>query len=244
MHFKYVILLSVLVSYIMGSNALAQPDVGQFIKSIENKGDINSASALVSKIQALPANKAAEDTAKIKPIDFPLQKNIEGNIANDKGVDVGKLLGKYQPQFKAEMDKPRKLNQLIIFISLSMPSQSLVALNAQAKKAGGLLVIRGLVNNSFKETANVLQGLSAKGVDVIVDPRLFEAFAVTSVPTFVVTPTDSHPCGDKKCSYTPIHDRISGNVSLEYALWEIARGGEVSNEVAKNYLTKLRASND
>jgi type-F conjugative transfer system pilin assembly protein TrbC len=245
-HSKYVILGFIALLFSQVGNSLAQetivqmPNVDQFVKDIENNGDADSAAELLQKVQNLPINtQNVKDVGKSQIV-LPLPKAADSAIANEKGVDIGQLLNAYQPQFNAAAEKPRKLNQLIIFISTSMPKESLIALGEQAKKADGLLVLRGLVNNSFKETASLLQGISPQGLDAIIDPRLFEAFAVESVPTFVVTPIDSHPCGDRACKFTPLHDKIAGNISLEYALEQIAKSGKAANAVAQEHLIKLR----
>jgi len=41
---------------------------------------------------------------------------------------------------------------LMVFVSLGMPKHSLQQWNLQVTKAGGTLVLRGLVNNSMKQT--------------------------------------------------------------------------------------------
>lgn len=244
MHFKYVITLLLFIHLTQVSPALSEEkSVEQLIKDIEKKVDSGAAADLIKQIgNAQPSKQAADalDNINKNKVVLPLQKVSEGAIASERGIDSLKMLSRYQPKMDDVTSKPTKLNQLLIFISLSMPKDSLVSLHEQAKKAGGLLVLRGLVNNSFKETANVIHGLSSEGIDVTIDPRLFEAFAIEAVPTFIVLPTDSHPCADKACSFTPLHDKLTGNVSLEYALEYIAFGGKVSNAIAQNYLTKLR----
>lgn len=166
-----------------------------------------------------------------------------GDVADMGSVNVQNLLARYGKKLDAANNKETKLNQLLIFVSLSMPAQSLKQLDVQAKKAGGLLVMRGLVDNSFKETVALLADVD-DGLSAVIDPRLFEMYQIETVPAFVVNPTDNHPCFDSKCNSTPLHDKISGDISLEYALEQLSSQGDVSKEVATQYLNKLRGEGD
>jgi conjugal transfer pilus assembly protein TrbC len=92
--------------------------------------------------------------------------------------------------------------QRLIFVSLSMPQATLKALFDEAEAQGAVLVLRGLIDNSFKKTAEKLQEF---GIALQIDPLLFKKHEIQRVPTFVwVTETQSH--------------RLVGNVSLAYAL--------------------------
>ena len=93
-------------------------------------------------------------------------------------------------------------NKVLIFISFSMPSDSLKSLFLEAEQQKAVLVLRGLKNNSFKETAQVLRELS---VSASIDPNLFDKHQITVVPTFVYLKNDENVT-------------LSGNVSLIYAL--------------------------
>jgi len=166
--------------------------------------------------------------------------NKEDSQTLSNKVNLNRLVAKYNNKLKVADNKSAKLNKLLIFISSSMPKESLTALDEQAKRAGGLLVLRGLINGSFKDTAAYITSLSDKGISAIIDPRLFAMFNVGAVPTFVLKPDDSNPCFDDKCHYTPIHDRVSGNITLEYALELISQNGATAKDVASSYLINLR----
>ncbi|MDP4154957.1 MAG: type-F conjugative transfer system pilin assembly protein TrbC [Bacillota bacterium] len=108
--------------------------------------------------------------------------------------------------------------KLLVFVSFSMPAESLNALNAQVNRVGGKLVLRGLANGSFQQMAQKLKDLQ---IDIIIDPTLFEAYQVNQNPTFILrsTPTTSPE------EEVP-HDRLTGNVSLEYVLEQFSAHGE------------------
>jgi len=116
---------------------------------------------------------------------------------------------------------------LYAFVSFSMPDDSLKAVLKQTARAGGVTVLRGLVDNSFKETALRIGKLAHKhGPGLSVDPRLFAEHGVTTVPTFVIV-------GVKTT------DKIAGNMSLAAALETIAREGD-NAAVAQDLLDRLR----
>lgn len=177
---------------------------------------------------------------------FKIESNTDNNapLADLQGVDINRLMGRYQNKLNSATTQTPKLNRLIIFISLSMPANSLKQLDAQAREAGGLLVLRGLINNSYKDTVATLSGMTDKGINAVIDPRLFEVYAVEAVPAFVVNPNEVHPCFESKCKMTPLHDKISGDMSLEYALQQIAEHGENAAPVANEYLNILRREHD
>ena len=55
--------------------------------------------------------------------------------------------------------------------------------------------------------------------NVGIDPRLFRAFEVQAVPTYVAVSSDFDLCSGLNCrTAVPAHDRITGNVSVRYVL--------------------------
>jgi conjugal transfer pilus assembly protein TrbC len=87
-------------------------------------------------------------------------------------------------------------------------------------------------------TRVVGQGQETKAIGI--DPRLFRAFNVTTVPAFVVVTSDFDLCDGLDCKTTPPpHDRMMGNVTVRYALETFAGGGGPSARVAATALKQL-----
>lgn len=105
---------------------------------------------------------------------------------------------------------------LLVFVSFSMPMESLKLLGDQVQKAGGSLVFRGLVKDSFPLTAEKMRKL---GTEAMIDPTLFEAFQVKGVPTFVMLSTPL-----QTLEQLPSYDQLTGHVSLKHALDTFQRG--------------------
>lgn len=95
---------------------------------------------------------------------------------------------------------------LFIFLSFSVPESTWIDLSNELKNYNGAIILRGLPNNSFKEFANRIYHLRAQGVSspIQIDPRLFEAYDIQVVPSFVAKGKEGF-------------DKVSGNISLEYA---------------------------
>jgi len=121
---------------------------------------------------------------------------------------------------------------LLIFVSFSMPQESLHQLLIEAHKMGGNLILRGLVNNSFKDTVqavyHLVQNDNQGGMGI--DPTLFKKFNITQVPAFVMV--DHNDLSQPLCTK---YDVVYGNVTLEYALRKIAKGG-MEHELAQQML--------
>lgn len=128
--------------------------------------------------------------------------------------------------------------QLLIFVSLAMPKTSLLQWSEQAKKAGGILVLRGLKDNSLPQTLAYTNKIWSEGArGVVIDPTAYERFAINTVPAVLITKKALQPCTKDACD-TPIHDVVYGDVGLAYALNKIKEQGELW-DLAQNYLTRL-----
>lgn len=127
----------------------------------------------------------------------PERKTCGGTVSEESGVE-----GKYPT--------------LLVFVSFSMPMESLKQLGAQVQKAGGSLVFRGLFKDSFPMMAQKMREL---GTEAMIDPTLFEAFQVKSVPTFVMLSTPL-----QTLEQLPSYDQLTGHVSLKHALDTFQRG--------------------
>lgn len=110
---------------------------------------------------------------------------------------------------------------LYVMVSLGMPDQVIRDLVNEAGPLGGSVVIRGFYGGSFTSTqarvAEIFEEGDAHGF--MIDPRPFQAFGVTEVPTFVVAEAPVEPCGGIGCvPDAPAHDMIRGNISITAAL--------------------------
>ncbi|WP_371262456.1 type-F conjugative transfer system pilin assembly protein TrbC [Sphingobium sp. AP50] len=132
--------------------------------------------------------------------------------------------------------------QFIAFASLSMPPASLKQMVRDTAKAGGIVVFRGFPHNSMKafstELAKVVEPQDFASIGI--DPRLFRAFDVRAVPTYVAVSSDFDPCSGFRCT-TPVppYDRMIGNVTVRYALERFVSGNGPGARIAAVALGSL-----
>ena len=134
--------------------------------------------------------------------------------------------------------------RFIAFASTSMPPASLRAMIDDVARAGGVVVFRGLPQNSAKALTTALSKVAKPGEQldgVGIDPRLFRAFEIQAVPAYVVTSSDFDLCDGFDCvGLLPPHDRMIGNVTAGYALETFARGGGPGALLAVQHLARLK----
>lgn len=150
----------------------------------------------------------------------------------------------------------------LVFISFSMPDASLKAILHDAALTGAQVMLRGLVNGSLPDTAKRMTGLvpatgkagadqaSADKVDagtagkpandagMGIDPTLFERLDIREVPVFVLPLEPVQACAGSSGCPAFRHIRITGDVSLAYALEKM--GAELGDGPA---LKTLKAKN-
>ena len=154
-----------------------------------------------------------------------------GKNSDDK-IDFNELIVNYKTKFNKK-DLSDQIPELLIFVSFSMPEKLLVEISEQAQEAGGVLVFRGPLEGSLTKTSNKMLSIKKGGMSGIINPILFKKFNINTVPTIVVNE------GFKGCdNCTLIADKISGTVTIDYALRTFAREGDFK-AIAKTHLAKL-----
>jgi type-F conjugative transfer system pilin assembly protein TrbC len=109
--------------------------------------------------------------------------------------------------------------KFLIFVSTSMPQQSIKTLGQEAHKIGAKIIFRGLIGGTFKETQNYMQSL---GVTAEIDPTKFEDYKIVQVPTFIL-------------EHNKVRDHVAGHVSIWAALEQFKNRGELKAEAQKLY---------
>ncbi len=237
---KISLVISVALGLAAAAAVLAQTVDGLDLQAVQKKADATAADAqaFVDEIKRRSGGLAADARTTVASGEANHQRYAEaqGKAAGASELDrmmadvTGKAQGGDAPQF-------------IVFASLSMPPESLKPLIRDVSKAGGAIVFQGFPGNSMKAfqqgiTKVVDQGQPTRSVGI--DPRLFRAFNVTNVPAFVVVTSDFDLCDGFNCkTVPPPHDRLSGNVTVRYALETFATGGGPGARVAATALKQL-----
>lgn len=161
----------------------------------------------------------------------------------DEVFDFDAMIADQADMAKADFgDAPR----FVAFASLSMPPRALKTLINDMAAAGGITVLRGFPKGSAKELTRALTKITTKGEELPslgIDPRLFRAFNIKAAPSFVIASSDFTLCDGFDCvGAVPPHDRMSGNVTVRYALETFARGGGPGSQMARLHLKRLNGN--
>lgn len=140
------------------------------------------------------------------------------------------------------LSEPPRGSEVIVFMSLSVPSEAWREWSREAARIGAPLVLRGVARGGLRATVKRVGAHLAEGAGAAIDPRLFRLFDIEAVPAVAIVPGGVPPCTTRGCSADPAppHDVIGGNIGLEAALAAIAREGGPGSETARRRLGKLR----
>ena len=134
---------------------------------------------------------------------------------------------------------------LLVFVSFAMPEATISRLLDQAARAGGTLVLRGLVNGSMRDTVERMQRLiGERRVAVQIDPQAFDRFSIVRTPSFVLVRSGAaaQPCSSGACLAGDQFVMAAGDVSLDYALSFFERSTPAMARDASTLLQRLKGA--
>lgn len=159
------------------------------------------------------------------------------------GVDLDALVSDAGQTMNPEA---RTAPMFIAFASLSMPPESLQRLIADVSKAGGMVVFRGFSPDGGRGFMAALSKAVPQGeaVHISIDPRLFSAYHVEAVPTYIAASSSFTLCSAPDCwNDPPAFDRLAGNVTTRFALETFRDGHGPGAPVAARALANLDGAN-
>lgn len=150
------------------------------------------------------------------------------NPAGSPNVDIAALARRFEATRRTVDESGSEDNRipagLFVFVSLGMPKPALAKIVDQAEVTGAKLVLRGLVDGNLGKTALAVKDvMGQRKVGWFIDPRLFKIYGIERVPaTVMVEPGASmQSCQDQHCNSKPVYAKVSGDVSMRYALEQI-----------------------
>lgn len=194
--------------------------VGPLDKGPGNGGVSSNQGAASSIAKTLPSNSLRRYPKQKALKDITLPHEGKGKCKDNVSEGSGKCPSSLLQGLEAkQVVSPSSNTQLLIFVSESIPANSMKELWTQAQRVGGKLLLRGLVGGSFKESQSYIQELS---IVADIDPTKFDEFEVTCVPTFILSK------GDK-------HDKVVGNIPLSGFLEQSSISGDLRKEAGQFY---------
>jgi type-F conjugative transfer system pilin assembly protein TrbC len=137
---------------------------------------------------------------------------------------------------QAAPQAPAAEPDLLAFVSFSMPRASLERLARESARAGAVLVFRGPKDGSLKKTLQAFESLARLGAQAMMHPEAFRRMNVDAVPVYALGPAGAD-CAAAGCKDIL---RLSGDVSLEYALEIMARTQGPMAQAAERRLQRMR----
>lgn len=153
---------------------------------------------------------------------IPHIERIQAPVTNAK-VDIADIARQFQGVTSGNATKVPKYD-LLIMASLSMPKEALIRLAQQAQRAHATFVFRGLSGNSMtKMSQDVRNAMGGQLASVVINPMAFKQFSVTRVPAIVIATHQAGNVLESGCSRPQTYVKVTGDVSLDYALDYIER---------------------
>lgn len=189
------------------------------------------------KAQTQAVFDQAEQTAR-NPISLP-----DVPIAN-QGIDINQIYN--QKRQLLGMGEP---DDLLVFVSFSMPEATLKAIAMQAKQTKAVMVIRGipggLTGKNWQAAMNRMQPLVALGANIQIDPEQFKRYNIQSVPSYVLALNNANQksgsCSPEGCMAKSL--KATGDASIDYVLtqWTSVRNAALA-QAAKRRLSMMEGT--
>lgn len=153
--------------------------------------------------------------------------------------DIANMVKHYESQGFKQV-KPKGLPDLFVLVSFSMPKGAIEKLIAQSEKSGAILVFRGLKGDSMTEMGKAIEKiLKGRNVQVVIHPPAFQQFSVKQVPAFVLANQEAGKVLDDGCAMPNSFVKVSGDVTLDYALEYIERHSTEWAVIARSYQSRI-----
>ena len=199
---------------------------------------VNPLLVLLLSLAVVPLATANE------PTETPLEKSnrvlreLNAQFAQHRRPEAAKLDALPQPSttvspsdLAQQFSKPPVMvpikaatHELMVFVSFSMPPESLRRVVEQSERTGAHIVFRGFKGDKLMEMSKYVAKLIGNHrVEVSVNPPAFTQFKVSAVPALVIAlPTASEGL-DNGCAQATQYVKVTGDVGQDYSLDLIER---------------------
>jgi conjugal transfer pilus assembly protein TrbC len=157
-------------------------------------------------------------------------------------ADIAKIADGYR-QYPATSNRTGTSDspELMVFVSFSMPRESLERIVIQSEKSGAVMVLRGFKGNSMARMGEEIAKLIGKrNVTALIHPPAFTQFKVTQVPALVLAkPSQATRIGTDGCAAPTSYIKVDGDVTQDYALDLIERQAPTWADAARQFSLRL-----
>lgn len=243
-------------------HAIPQTNDEIITKEVIAKRDKIMRDATIQDSQNLPEMKTEVDFSKMKPTKgnvLPdvdqLQKFHQVEDIKKADVNINAMLEHYQKLQQSEStstvkDAQMESGRAYLFVSSSMPKETLRNLMHDASKLGVTVFFKGNIDEKnplkFGLMKDYLAGLNLKSfVDIKIHPPAFTKFKITNVPAIVVAAEDVDSRLDENgCADPSDYDILRGDIKLDWAIEKIYTESKADSVkvIAAQYMEKINAS--
>jgi conjugal transfer pilus assembly protein TrbC len=131
--------------------------------------------------------------------------------------------------------------ELMVFVSFSLPRETLRRIVHQSERSGAVLILRGLKGHSLTQTGEEIARLvGERNVTILIHPPAFQQFQVRQVPSLVLARSGSAAkIAEDGCAPAASFIRIDGDVGQDYALDLIERQAPAWADIARRHAARL-----
>ncbi|RFC33917.1 MAG: conjugal transfer pilus assembly protein TrbC [Candidatus Nitrotoga sp. LAW] len=131
--------------------------------------------------------------------------------------------------------------EMMIFVSFSMPRESLLRIVEQSEKTGARLIFRGFNGDKMTDMSKRISALLGNHrVEAVIHPPAFTQFKVNQVPALVLAQSDAGDKLDSGCAQPDRYVKVTGDVSQDYALDYIERTSPQWAAIARLFGDKVK----
>lgn len=149
--------------------------------------------------------------AKIKVSDSNMPKISSSDLVPNQ-INIDDLLRQSQQQIN---QSPNNTDVSLYLSFTSLDKDTVIAYAKQAVKYGIPIVLRGFINNSYKDTSTYIRKLREVFPDltILIDPPAYDKYDIKHVPSLVISKLSANPIKDG-CNLPGDYSKVSGEVSI------------------------------
>ncbi len=154
--------------------------------------------------------------------------------------DIASIAEKFKSLGRGLASQKGAAPDLMVFVSLSMPREALARIIDQSERSGATLVFRGLKGDSMTRMGEEMSALIGnRAVSAAIHPPAFQQFTITRVPVVVIARPEAGSVMEDGCSKPDTFIKVTGDVTLDYALDYIERKSPDWAAIARSFRARL-----
>ncbi len=207
--------------------AFALVFVGQ---NVHAETDLERSNRILKEVNERVVNQYRSPAPRVEKLPQPKSQATPADMAKQFGQT---------PAAKQMPPTP----ELMMFVSFSMPHESLVRIVEQSERTGAKLIFRGFAGDKLSEMSKQISALIGNHrVEALVHPPAFTQFKIDKVPTLVLSLSDAGNQLDNGCAQPDRYIKVAGDVGQDYALDLIERTRPKWATLAATFNSKLQRS--